>query len=93
MARKVATKEEREAKAAAAPKKVAKPRVKKVKPSLDGGELVTYEVEAPVKKGLSKTFKKLMKKNNCTTPEEYRKIRNPKLKKLRKGITPKSVKK
>jgi hypothetical protein len=33
---------------------------------------------------LSKTFYKLMAKNNCSTADEYRKLRNAKLKRLRK---------
>lgn len=83
MAKKVETKEVRDAKAKATPKKaVKKPRAKKAKVTLAGGVDDFYL--PPVKKGLSKTFKKNMAKNNITNPDDYRKIRNAKKKRLAK---------
>lgn len=81
MAKKVETKAVRDAKAKTAPKKVAKPRVKKVK-NEDVGVL-----PPPVekKKELSKTFKKQMAKYGVSDPNAYRKIRNDNKRKLRKG--------
>ena len=55
---------------------------KKVKLETTDSESVVVKVK---KTAVSTTFRKLMEKNKCSTPEEYRKLRRTKLKLQRKS--------